>query len=394
MGKKIVLCAAVILLSGLAYGGENSYEAAVTGAVEFTDNDSALEDNLKNWGIRGNKRLTDNWLAGISFEQSNNADYSGLLDETDINRFALNAIYEFTPQNSYTAYIIAGLGYQEIDNEKAGLDDGNFAQLGVGWKTNIIENLDFLLEARYLRDFENAYNDFALTAGLSIPFGAKKAAPVPEPKPVPVQKGRYIPLDSDNDGVIDENDKCPATPINVKVDTDGCPLDTDGDGVYDYLDRCPHTPKGVKVDEKGCPLDSDGDGVYDYLDKCPGTPKGFQVDKNGCPIIYNFRINFDFNSAKIKPQYLPKIKTFAEFLKRNKPYKAEIQGHTDSIGSKAYNKKLSERRAKAVYEMLIKLGVEPERLTYIGYGEEMPIADNSTEEGRAKNRRVEAHLFY
>ncbi|MBN1639052.1 MAG: OmpA family protein [Ignavibacteriales bacterium] len=88
--------------------------------------------------------------------------------------------------------------------------------------------------------------------------------------------------DSDKDGVPDSRDKCPNTPLGVKVDTDGCPLDGDGDGVPDYLDKCPNTPKGAPVDKDGCPLDSDGDGVPDYLDKCPNTPKGVKVNEHGC----------------------------------------------------------------------------------------------------------------
>jgi len=180
------------------------------------------------------------------------------------------------------------------------------------------------------------------------------------------------------------------------VDASGCPLDDDNDGVPNYKDKCPDTPAGVKVDENGCKLvqDSDGDGVIDSLDKCPNTPKGVAVDKHGCPIIINLNINFDFDSAEIKPEFLPKIKEVVEFLKANPAYKAEIQGHTDSIGSAAYNKKLSEKRAKAVYEVMVKMGIDPSRLTYVGYGEERPIADNSTPEGRAKNRRVEVHLYY
>jgi hypothetical protein len=92
------------------------------------------------------------------------------------------------------------------------------------------------------------------------------------------------PLDTDRDGVYDYIDRCPKTPIGVKVDSIGCPLDIDSDGVYDYLDRCPNTPPGIKVDSVGCPLDSDRDGVYDYLDQCPGTPAGTPVDRSGCPL--------------------------------------------------------------------------------------------------------------
>ena len=106
-------------------------------------------------------------------------------------------------------------------------------------------------------------------------------------------------MDSDGDGVNDDVDECPDTPIGEKVDSKGCPevrkvlrMDSDGDGVYDDVDRCPDTPKGLVVDEKGCPevrkvlrMDSDGDGVYDDVDWCPDTPKGVAVDGKGCPKV-------------------------------------------------------------------------------------------------------------
>ena len=202
--------------------------------------------------------------------------------------------------------------------------------------------------------------------------------------------------DSDNDGVSDDKDMCPNTPIGVEVDAKGCPIDSDHDGVPNGLDKCPNTPPNTKVDSKGCPVvvDSDHDGVPDNLDKCPDTPSGVAVDKHGCPIIINLQINFDFDSAKVKPKYMTKIKEVVEFLKANPAYKAEIQGHTDNIGPASYNKKLSEKRAKAVYDIMVKMGIDPSRLSYIGYGEEHPIASNATPEGRAKNRRVEVHLLY
>lgn len=90
------------------------------------------------------------------------------------------------------------------------------------------------------------------------------------------------PADSDGDGVIDADDRCPNTPASAKVDRHGCPLDSDGDGVADYQDKCPDTSRLAKVDSRGCPLDSDGDGVYDYLDKCPDTSVGAPVDEAGC----------------------------------------------------------------------------------------------------------------
>ena len=90
------------------------------------------------------------------------------------------------------------------------------------------------------------HNNLLATVGLTFAFGGEKPAP-PPPPPAPVV------LDSDNDGVPDNLDKCPGTPAGVAVDKDGCPLDSDNDGVPDYLDKCPGTPAGVKVDKDGCP---------------------------------------------------------------------------------------------------------------------------------------------
>jgi outer membrane protein OmpA-like peptidoglycan-associated protein len=90
--------------------------------------------------------------------------------------------------------------------------------------------------------------------------------------------------DTDKDGVTDELDKCPATPVDVKIDRRGCPLDEDQDAVPDYLDKCSATPRSARVDAGGCPLDEDKDGVADYLDKCPNTPAGVSVTVAGCPV--------------------------------------------------------------------------------------------------------------
>lgn len=200
--------------------------------------------------------------------------------------------------------------------------------------------------------------------------------------------------DSDGDGVPDDKDKCPNTPAGVKVDEVGCPLDSDGDGVPDYLDKCPNTPKGVAVDQWGCPPkeakvvgDSDGDGVPDDRDDCPGTPKGARVNERGCWILAN--VQFDYKQAVIKPQYYPILDEAVEILKKNPDLKIRIQGHTCDIGGAKYNLGLSERRAEAVKKYFIKKGIAKERLSTIGYGLTKPIAPNTNEENRKKNRRVE-----
>lgn len=174
------------------------------------------------------------------------------------------------------------------------------------------------------------------------------------------------------------------------------PKDSDGDGVIDPNDKCPDTPKGVKVDDVGCPLDTDGDGVPDYIDQCPTTPKGVPVDAVGCHLFRQsiiINVEFEFGKSEVRPQYKDEIAKAADFMKKYPGVSCTIEGHTDDVGTNAYNKKLSQARAEAVKKYMVdNFGIDAKRLGAKGYGEEMPIASNKTPEGRQKNRRIEAAM--
>ena len=246
------------------------------------------------------------------------------------------------------------------------------------------------------------------------------------------------PLDTDGDGVPDYLDQCPGTPAAAQgfVDSVGCPFDTDGDGVPDYIDRCPNTPAEAYglIDEFGCPIDTDGDGVPDYLDKCPGTPKeaygrvdtcGCPLDTDGdgvpdyldeCPTVPGSKANkgcpevkrevrnllkkamqgiqFENGKATIKKSSNKLLDQIAKTFIDNPTYRVEVQGHTDNVGNYKFNVDLSERRAQAVRDYLIKKGVPATSLTAHGYGPDKPIADNKTKAGRAQNRRVEFDITF
>ncbi len=174
--------------------------------------------------------------------------------------------------------------------------------------------------------------------------------------------------------------------------------DSDGDGVLDDRDKCPNTPKGVKVDADGCPmkaapvaavgaLDSDGDGVLDNVDQCPGTPRGAMVDSRGCWVIEG--VWFDFDKTDIKNGYAKNLAEVASVFKANPGLKVVLEGHACDIGTKEYNQGLSERRANSVKKHLESLGVPAQQLSAKGYGLTRPAVPNNSEEGRAKNRRVE-----
>jgi len=375
--KKVILGLSVAALSAFA---ANNYEVGL-GLGTHNVSNSPLDD-YRFLNVRVGKYLPKGHVLRLELEKSED-----IVDDKSLTRALLNVEKDFKTDAKCTPYAFVGIGYQDVEGS---YDDNMVADLGLGAKAKINEKFNAFLELRGLRDFGNNDNHFGAIIGINYLFGTQEETKeTKEPAPVKV-----APKDSDNDGVIDANDKCANTPAGVKVDANGCAIDSDNDGVADYLDKCANTPANVKVDANGCAVDSDNDGVADYLDKCANTPAGVKVDENGCSLTYNFAITFPNNSNKIEDKYMAKIEEFAKFLKENPSYKAEIQGYTDNKGSASYNQKLSEKRAKAVYEALIKLGVSADRLSYKGYGEANPIASNDTAEGRAANRRVVAKLSH
>ena len=197
--------------------------------------------------------------------------------------------------------------------------------------------------------------------------------------------------DADGDGVPDDNDECPGTPPEAAVDSKGCPLDGDGDGVADFLDLCPDTPQGARVNFNGCPYDSDGDGVFDGLDKCPGTAEGARVDGEGCKVVVSIstNVNFDSGSSEVSGDSKARLDAVADTLMANPHVTVRIVGHTDSIGTDEYNADLSLRRAQAVRDHLVGMGVAETRMSVSGKGEAEPLVSNDSRSGRAVNRRVE-----
>ncbi len=220
------------------------------------------------------------------------------------------------------------------------------------------------------------------------------------PEGVKVDK-KGCPIDTDNDKVPDYLDICPNTPKGVMVDEFGCPKDSDNDGIPDYIDKCPNTPIGVMVDKDGCPLDTDKDGVPDYIDKCPNTPRGTEVDANGCPIVKEEIVkevpkevvlsagaSFAVGKSTLLPGAYTELDELVKAMRMDPTSKWMIEGHTDNTGSYNNNKKLSAARAGAVLEYFISKGINANRFTVRGMGPDYPVADNTTADGRSKNRRV------
>jgi OOP family OmpA-OmpF porin len=202
-------------------------------------------------------------------------------------------------------------------------------------------------------------------AGLGLVASAFVCQEGGEPEPAPVAKAAPAPIDSDGDGVEDGADRCPSTPSGVSVDQFGCAMDSDNDGVADYLDQCANTPSGVKVDDRGCPVKEE--------------------------IVFSSNtVNFAFDSSALDRD---SQQTLDEIFNAVKAYSGKVKlavvGHTDSVGSEAYNMKLSQQRAQAVVDYLVSRGIDRGMLTAVGKGEAQPVASNDMDSGRARNRRVE-----
>ena len=253
--------------------------------------------------------------------------------------------------NAFKPYALVGAGQSKIEIEDAAGNEvtstkDTIGNLGLGAMYRINDALSLRGEARAIHNFDQNWWEGMALAGLEVVLGGHLAPTVAVP---PMQE----PLVDTAPVVVVESD-----------------LDSDGDGVPDSIDACPGTPMNVVVDERGCPVPVD---ITDELKM-------------------ELRVFFDNDKSVIKEQYKPEIAKVAEKMREYPNSSASIEGHASKTGPSArYNQRLSEARAVAVKSMLTnEFGIEPNRLSTVGYGYDQPIADNNTEEGRAMNRRVYA----
>ena len=301
--------------------------------------------------IRAQKGRHGHW-------EADNITNSFLVDQVHFNA-ALH--YKFLGEGNFKPYVKAGLGYSSFSAvDERGADDSDFSvPLGLGFDLGLTEALSFNFQTVYGLNFGDSY---------------------------------------DANTTDDSNDNFFHHSIGLKYKLGGS-SDRDGDGVPDDKDLCPDVP-GVKA-LKGCP-DTDGDGIADNEDGCPLVP-GTGLN-GGCPEIEVIHLDvmrealygvfFDNAKSSIKTESYDVLDRVVYVMKENQYYKLSIEGHTDSDGAEDFNLKLSQDRSNAVRSYLINKGIDQNRLTAKGYGETQPIATNNTEEGQAKNRRVEFKLSY
>jgi outer membrane protein OmpA-like peptidoglycan-associated protein len=336
----------------------------------------------------------------------------------------LSAVYNLVPEGRWRPWVSGGLGVTRWDvrdlrggnspgfwpdgedlrvyNENGELVEGhsvNFTALlgvgldyafgdhfcaGLGVRTNMLLNQDRdnVGLSAFLGADDVAANTQIVeaTLGLRYMFGGAKdvtavavaavvAVVTPASTSTPVSAPAVPVADRDHDGILDDVDACPDQTEDRDgfQDTDGCPdPDNDGDGVLDAIDKCPNTPRGIKVAATGCPL----------------------AQEIKATLILE-GVNFETDKADLDPLSAAILDGVAESLLAWPDVRIEVGGHTDSTGSAEWNRTLSQARAGTVRQYLIDNGVAANRITAKGYGPDRPIADNTTEDGKAKNRRVE-----
>ena len=318
-------------------------------------------------------------------------------------------------------YLSGGIGAVMVGNRL-----GAFMPFGGGLQFNLGKEDVFIYTSMQFRqpvtDWVNYHMHYSVGFAAALTERKETTPAPPPPPPMPVKE-----KDTDNDGIADINDKCPDKPGTIKYN--GCPVpDSDGDGLDDEKDRCPKE-KGIAKYE-GCPIpDGDGDGINDEEDKCPaiaglakylGCPipdsdedglndeedkcpnEPGQAANQGCPTkaeIHQEKIAevarnvfFATGSATLLKKSFPALDEVVKLLKQNADLSLDVEGHTDNTGTDKINLRLSQSRADAVAKYLKSKGVKAKQVRSKGYGSSQPIADNSTAEGKAQNRRVEMKL--
>ncbi len=397
-GKLFLAGISALLVVFTAHAADQSGDKyySVMGSYVAADSDRRVEEGYGFAGTFG-WVLNDAWnieiLAGYDTIDGDISDY-------DVDQYYLggNLLNVYRRDSQFQPYALFGAGvvYSDsavnFDGPDPGFngndnDTNLITSIGVGAFMPIFDDsvrIRTEVISRWEKDSE-VYNDWFVNIGIYVPIGHRL-------KPVPVA---VVVVDTDGDGVPDAVDQCPGTPVGAMVDENGCELDSDGDGVIDRLDECPDTPAGASVNAVGCERDLDGDGVINSRDECPDTPPNTEVDNFGCvfPLIMKLpEVTFRTDSIMLLDGADAALAAAAATLIQNENLEVEVAGHTDSQGDANYNRDLSQRRADTVRNYLVTAGVDEHRISAKGYGEDDPIADNRTAEGRAENRRVELRV--
>ena len=374
--RLFVALTAALVATGATAGQSDSGWYGSAGVGYVTTDDKRTADDAFAFGIGLGKYLSDRWSVELEYDQYQ-PDFDNMPGDFELSTLMLNNRLYLGDSEKWSPFLVGGLGMMRSDTPLTDSNNNLALQAGVGFVAELSRRWDLRSEVLYRYDTddesipgEDDFQDWVFKLGATVALGAisdgapKGQAPTPDPK------------DSDGDGVYDNQDYCMDTPAGAKVDARGCEIK-------------PEQPKPMKDN------DHDNDGVVNADDKCPNTRAGATVDTDGCEVVSTIElpgVYFEFDSSALDMRSNNILDRAANILNNNQEIDVEVAGHTDSVGTDNYNQGLSERRANVVKDYLVNKGVKEARMTTRGYGESEPVADNSTDEGRAKNRRTELRV--
>jgi OOP family OmpA-OmpF porin len=352
--KKVLLSLAAC--TAVAVAGVNEITPVVGGAHPLESNKF---DEHPTYGIRiglGLNKIIDQ--IEFAYDYSPDVEYGNTKSTQHINRLYLNIIKDFKLTDNFVLYGIAGIGYEDISNKELEDEGGAFGQYGAGLRYYFNENIALRAEVRHAPKFKSEASDnLFYTLGLTIPFGKKQEPVVVEQRP-PSLIEIYVE---------DREEKQPDEPVVEQV-------------AEQPIEEQPvATVEQPIAEEKRSAMEEA------ILKAMALSISGFDSSLSGTHRYYNF----DFNNVNILEKDKNVADAIATDLGQFEGVRLRTEGHTDAIGSKWYNLKLSQKRANVVKNELIKSGIAPNQIETEGYGFDYPIAPNTTEEGRAANRRVE-----
>jgi len=393
-------------LVGKAYGGLHLMHIDLDSKRWITSSPLSSLNNGDGFGGELGYRATENAEFRLAYSHINIDPKRDGFDGPNSSNIAFDVLYFPTAKNFY----FLG-GFSQLDVVETKLS----SNLGLGYRHFLSEKAAVYLETKAHYQFDNYHDDFTTQLGFVYFFGdsAKKSSPKKSTPVAPVEA--VAPTNLAQTGAYDHSHGYAGThahgdsaththsALNANA-TDGSADHTHGlakshthnaDGVAVGADNHTHSAADLLAMSK----DSDNDGISDFDDNCTDSSAMYKVDANGCTVYMedvasvNLSVNFANNSSVVQSQYADKINEVAEFLAENKAINVVIEGHASAQGDDAYNKFLSQKRANAIVTILnTKYGIDSDRLSAVGYGEEKLLNTANTAEAHAENRRIIATM--
>ena len=412
-----ILTACLIFSASTAFAANRAEQFSVSPVIGgYTFDGRQHLDTSLIYGLRGGYNFTKHFGIEALFDYVN-TEPTKAKNDVDMYRYGGELLYHFFPDNAFVPYLAAGFAGLNFDGNGVDKKVRGAFDYGAGAKYFLNDSFAIRGDVRHLLYGRNNRNsNVEYTLGAYIPFGGATPAvkpveplptPSPAPVPVPVPKAVEPPTVPAPAPPAAPTAALTATPATItkgqtsvlnwsSQNASNCDIQPGIGSVPPQGNRVV-TPTADTSYRLACSgaggTATSAASVAVTTPPVPAKPAVTKAAERFCskPAVIN--IQFDTDKSAIKPQYDAELKSLADFLKEFPNAKGEISGHTDNVGSKAYNDRLSQSRAASVKNYIVeKFAISADRITAKGYGFSKPVASNKTKEGKSSNRRIEANF--